>query len=384
MARDAPPSFRKRLRVSEPDLTIVVVDDQASSSSKRFQCHSLSLALQSKYFDTLLSAGFQETTSQRGGKQVVLRDVAPATFELGMEILENPVKANSVSAAELVQVGPFYDRFEFTAGLALCDTILSQFISNWTGDNDDRSMQLDEFQTVLGALALAAQAPTLHQITAQGIEFIKTRLDYPFHPYMDSFNLESIRMVQPFMVANPECLQAFLEDYELEEDDERPATDSSEFPTWLIQMLERIQYLYTLKQAGIMMRVEIHIIEWDETENESKIRNVKVRLEGTGMPTPAGVAFGSADKRGLELITLKHLKTSDHPDFGIKFQKGDWSLSFYYRDEKYIFVHPLSAHHLLPPAHTRTSNWLPLHSEPESDRYGPRFSCFSVQHAWKP
>ena len=28
MARDAPPSFRKRLRVSEPDLTIVVVDDE--------------------------------------------------------------------------------------------------------------------------------------------------------------------------------------------------------------------------------------------------------------------------------------------------------------------------------------------------------------------
>ena len=318
MARDAPPSFRKRLRVlSEPDLTIVLVDDDRASS-KRYQCHSLSLALQSKYFDTLLSAGFQETQ----GKQVVLRDVAPATFELGMEILENPVKASSVTAAELVQVGPFYDRFEFTAGLALCDTILSQFIGNWTGDNDDRSMQLDEFQTILGAIALAAQAPTLHQITAQGIEFIKNRLDYPFHPYMDSFNLESIRMAQPFMVANPECLQAFLDDYALEEDDERPATDSSEFPAWLVQMLERMQYLYILQQSGIMMRVEIHIIEWDETENESKIRNVKVRLKCTGLPSPADVKFGAVDKRGLELITLKHLKTSDHPDFWNQISKG--------------------------------------------------------------
>jgi hypothetical protein len=72
-------------------------------------CHSMIMAGHSLYFDNLLSGSMKESIS----KEVTLDDVAPETFELAMSYLEDPSRATVVGAAEIMEVAPFYDRFQF-------------------------------------------------------------------------------------------------------------------------------------------------------------------------------------------------------------------------------------------------------------------------------
>ena len=84
-------SATKRLKSSEPDLAIVCRRD---GKEETIMAHSVAMAIHSKYFDTLLSSGMQESEN----KTVTLDDVDAAGFRLALEILEDPESILTVSA----------------------------------------------------------------------------------------------------------------------------------------------------------------------------------------------------------------------------------------------------------------------------------------------
>lgn len=84
----------KRLKSSEPDLAIVCRFLDEGNKEETIMAHSVAMAIHSKYFDTLLSSGMQESEN----KTVTLDDVDAAGFRLALEILEDPESILTVSA----------------------------------------------------------------------------------------------------------------------------------------------------------------------------------------------------------------------------------------------------------------------------------------------
>ena len=146
---------------------VVLARKEKKPKSKQYQQKvfwhfSQVLASQSRYVDTLLSnplkavataaaaTGSPATATTRSKKKqrrssnshednddkddasdykvIAFPDIAPALWEKMMEYITSPASILSMSPTKAMQLIVPYDKYEFTTGIELCDTIMSNYI----------------------------------------------------------------------------------------------------------------------------------------------------------------------------------------------------------------------------------------------------------------
>ena len=168
-AEEGEDSASKRLKSSEPDLSIVC---RCDGKEETLHYHSVAMAIHSSYFDSLLASGMEESET----KTVTLDDVDAATFQKAVELLEDPVKSSSVTAQDIIKAAPIYNRFEFSSGLKLVEAVLAKFLEEWT-KQQEKSPTVSE-KKLIGDSILFAQEANLENLTQKSISFIKEKLKY--------------------------------------------------------------------------------------------------------------------------------------------------------------------------------------------------------------
>ena len=120
-AISSPTMMSRRLQTfGSPDLAVTVGIDEI-----QYNYHALILASQSLYVDTLLSSPAARTEQERG--RISFPDITVETWEKMMMYL---LRTNDVppSTSDLVEIVPFYDKYQFIDGLAYCDKIIKRWL----------------------------------------------------------------------------------------------------------------------------------------------------------------------------------------------------------------------------------------------------------------
>jgi len=119
-------NHNKRLRLSDPDLKIVLKYDDAEgvAQTKEYQLYSQVMCSLSKFIDSALSHEMKD----KNKREIVLEDVIPEIFDLAFLYVTDPLKARSVTVEDALKVVEFYDKFEFPSGLQLCDSLVDEYI----------------------------------------------------------------------------------------------------------------------------------------------------------------------------------------------------------------------------------------------------------------
>jgi hypothetical protein len=115
----------KRLRSIEPDLKVIVGSGDDVSTQWH---HAASLALKSKYVDTMLSTPMREQET----RTITFPDISPSTWDKMNKFLDDPKAARKMTVSDVKNVVFIYDKYEFNQGCELCeDVILDYFKSVW-------------------------------------------------------------------------------------------------------------------------------------------------------------------------------------------------------------------------------------------------------------
>ena len=329
-------SASKRLKSSEPDLSIVCRFD---GKEETIQIHSVIMANHSNYFDTLLASGMQESET----KTVTLDDVDPKSFRSAIEILEDPQNILTVSAEEMLKAAPIYNRFEFSKGLKLAETVLGTFLEDWTKQND--KTPVPEELKLIGDSILLSHEAKLDTLTQQSISFIKTKLDRKNIQGYGIFQQSFFEKFSPFLLENKEaCFSEFIGADLL-----GGATRVDSVETTLASP-NLLQYLYCdilrkfsffqidpLKLdflASVCLPGSGHTLP--SSIRSRPYRKVPQRLGGSGAEIICGI-----DR--LDLLGLKHAEKGTGTD-------GDWCVEIrVVGGKKYCFVWPFSREFPLPP-----------------------------------
>jgi len=97
----------KKIRSSEPDLKVVIGSEGGEAGTADDAEHegvvtkwyiSPSLAAKSKYIDALLAAPMKESKS----RTITFPDISPATWELMMKLIDDPVACRTMKAEDVV------------------------------------------------------------------------------------------------------------------------------------------------------------------------------------------------------------------------------------------------------------------------------------------
>ena len=370
---------RKRMRLSDPDLTIVCkkynnnAGDVSSSSTspeqdlsksqkpahetKSFQYHSVILAYHSGYFDSLLSSGMSESLS----KEVVLEDVDPDVFAQAMSYLEHPAKAKTASARDLMGVATFYNRFDCPTGLELvaagCELFLKDF--DYEGVNRSRNPQPHELELILSIILFSQQA-NLSTLIEKSISFLQNRLWSPSPLEQGLFELEHLERLQGFIAAHPEVLEAgyyssstfstFLLDRRQAAPLELVQYDHPDFPKRLLNHFEAMQRSkFPATSTGVTIQANFKIqtdgdesscFAWDNVRHEYGDFTYTVGPQGPAFVLADASTSNHPDNSNhstassildakLEKFCSKHY-ASDEPllkEVGKRFNEGDWMLT---------------------------------------------------------
>jgi hypothetical protein len=109
-------TMSRRLKTfGSPDLAVTVGEEE-----HLYNYHSLILASQSLYVDTILSSPAARTEQEKG--RISFPDITRETWEKMMKFLLPAT--NGPSTGDLVEIVPFYDKYQFLDGLAYCDKML--------------------------------------------------------------------------------------------------------------------------------------------------------------------------------------------------------------------------------------------------------------------
>jgi hypothetical protein len=159
---------KKRLRSSDPDLQIIL-GSGANTSTQSY--HSQSLALKSKYIDTMLS------TPMRGEQNrltITFPDICPAVWEKMISFIDDPLAARSMKAEDVRDVAVFYDKYEFTLGCKLCDQVLMDYLSSESLKKLEQAYELD-LDLIIDLTEVAHNA-NLSKAFERGISYLGGKL----------------------------------------------------------------------------------------------------------------------------------------------------------------------------------------------------------------
>ena len=107
----------RRLQCHAPNLEVTV-----GKSEKLYRYHSLILASQSDYVDTILSSPAARNEQERG--RISFPDITTDTWEKMLKFL-SPCEVLP-SLEDMIEIIPFYDKYQFSYGLKYCDQVLSK------------------------------------------------------------------------------------------------------------------------------------------------------------------------------------------------------------------------------------------------------------------
>jgi hypothetical protein len=105
----------KKLKCADPDLQVEVGPEK-----KVFEYHSLFLAYQSPYIDSMLAAPMRESESKR----ISFPEISPDVWEKMMKYLQDGRDDMTFEDAE--QLIPLYDKYQFEQGLSIVDKFLAK------------------------------------------------------------------------------------------------------------------------------------------------------------------------------------------------------------------------------------------------------------------
>jgi hypothetical protein len=175
-----PPS-QKRIRASEPDLTVVVkgetehdaVNGLDFSMEETFQYHSVILATQSTFFDALLDSQMKESIDKR-----VTLEEDPFLWEEAMEYIEEPLAARKVEAEDILKVAHIYDKYGFTQGMKLFEMILCEKISELKQKPLRKENVDEESVNLIIESTLLAKRGAAKDLLDKGVVFLTSRLEH--------------------------------------------------------------------------------------------------------------------------------------------------------------------------------------------------------------
>ena len=194
----------QRLKPSEPDLWIVC---KYEGKQETLRYHSVIMAYHSNYFDTLLASRMQESDTK---KTVTLEDVDPDLFRQAVRSLEDPRKEASATAPDIMKAAPIYNRFEFSEGLKLAESVLGKFLQEETKRTGEPRTPPEK--KLIGDSILFSQEANLEGLTEKSISFIKTKLSKSSTPFdLALFDESFIQKIAPFLEEHKAaCLTNFF------------------------------------------------------------------------------------------------------------------------------------------------------------------------------
>jgi hypothetical protein len=198
------------------------------AKEKTFHCHSVSMRIQSKYFDSMLSSGMKKASE----KKVFLDGVDPEIFELAMELLEEfqPETKNIVmdkdGAKRVLQIAEFYYAYEFMRGLQEAAKYLAIYIGAEFGKKKGTVEQAEEFDFIATVIVLVMDASLKDETLVEAcIEAVKRAISrensYGFGIVKDEVVLQKLHR---FLIQN--CEQVL---YEFNFDENLNATTGIQF-----------------------------------------------------------------------------------------------------------------------------------------------------------
>ena len=337
-------SASKRIKLSDPDLAVVC---RSADKEETLHYHSVAMALHSSYFDNLLTSGMQEAES----KTVTLDDVDPNEFRLAIEILENPLKSNKTTAQECMNVASIYNRFAFSKGLELVESILCDFLDQWT-EQKKKSPSLPQMK-VIGDAILFSQEANLEKLIEKSKHFIKTKILQDDSHGMGLFQESFIEKIKPFLEVHKEaCLSDFY---------------------------TRVFKFSTAKQGELFKRPDFfNSLYWDiYVSREAKIvRSLRLKIEGkirveeSNSTTETSIVlspYQTLRQTATETTICSRVrgrKVYDESGLLEHGEIGDWFVHITLPEEKYyMFVSPFSKTSSLPPLGT---GWTLKRADPQN------------------
>ena len=216
----------KKLRLSEPDLKIILKykDDDDTQMTKEYEVYANILASMSKFVDASLSIEMKE----KAEGVIVMQDVTPEVFDVALLYMSDPSAARSATPEDIIKVVEFYDKYEFSSGLKLCDDILHDFFT--------REMKLDDkhppenLDLLVDCIVLAEQL-SLDQSKTSGLDYLESRFGNDFRRFgATMFSVEHVRKMHPMFKKGlfPDIIQDICADLTKEE------LDSPCFPRYFV------------------------------------------------------------------------------------------------------------------------------------------------------
>jgi hypothetical protein len=196
----------KKIRSSEPDLKVVIGSEAGEAGTADGAEHegevtklynSPSLAAKSKYIDALLAAPMKESNS----RTITFPDIPPATWELMMKLIDDPVASRTMMAEDVAKVAKYYDKYEFIGGTKLCDHVLEEYFKGVSADlgTTDSLIPAPDVDFIVDSVAVAKNA-NLRKAFAAGMQTTMQMLRSNKVPVgRTAFSVEHMKKLAPLM-----------------------------------------------------------------------------------------------------------------------------------------------------------------------------------------
>jgi hypothetical protein len=187
MSKDSEPTNGK-LRSSEPDLVVVVGDEE-----KEYHCHSQVMATHSKVIDAMLATSIMRE-SQTG--RITFPDLAPNVWESMFSFLD-PSAARQMTVQDALLVAGAYDKYDFCAGTKCCDQVFFELFGtvmpHGRHDPNEKPEDLNQLIDVF----LLADAANLKQTKERAVKHFEDVLN---SAHKIIFSENQIKKLAPLIV----------------------------------------------------------------------------------------------------------------------------------------------------------------------------------------
>jgi hypothetical protein len=191
MSEDGDPP-NKKLRSSEPDLVVVVGDEE-----KEYHCHSQVMATHSKVIDAMLATSMRESKTSR----INFPDLTAEVWESMIDFLD-PLAARQMAIQDALLVAGAYDKYDFCAGARCCDQVFFELFGTLMpdGHNDPKKKIhcTDDLNELIDVFLLADVA-NLTQTKECAVEYFRGALNSALNGEDTIFSENQIKKLAPLI-----------------------------------------------------------------------------------------------------------------------------------------------------------------------------------------
>lgn len=183
----------KKLKLSEPDLTVLVGHDETL-----FQYHSVIMASQSNYIDAMLASPLKESNT------MIIRfpDIEKKEWLDMMACLDlcfDPLIMLRVE--DILRIAPHYHKYDFPGGLARCDRTLEAIATKLDLDCSEREETIHLLIDIFVLSDKLDLRASYHKCTEIFQEVFET------HHKVRQLNVEHLEKLAPMVAKLPNLLQ---------------------------------------------------------------------------------------------------------------------------------------------------------------------------------